>query len=150
PLVARNQGAKKDSEKVFVWLFALTCVMTIVAAAPLLVFGNFLMPTLFGDKAYAILAHLPLYLLTMLMFSVAQTIVSYFQAKENHLFVVAGFLVSLCQIFLINSLHQNLFMVVLVMFGVSSINLALLSVMFMFRNSLWLVSRNLTDLMGIF
>lgn len=150
PLVAHSQGAKKDSEKIFIWLFSLTCIMTLCAAAPLLLFGNYLMPMLFGDKAYAILSYLPFYLLTMLMFSMSQTIVSYFQARENYFFVTVGFIVSICQIVLISLLHQNLLEVIMVMFGVSAINLILLTVLFIFRNSLWLVSKNLVDLIGIF
>lgn len=150
PLVAHSQGAKKDSEKIFIWLFSLTCIMTICAASPLLFFGNYLMPFLFGDKAYAILSYLPFYLLTMLMFSLSQTIVSYFQAKENYFFVTVGFIVSICQIVLISLLHKNLLEVIMVMFGVSAINLTLLTILFIFRKSLWLVSRNLVDLVGIF
>ncbi len=149
PLVARNEGADKKSSRTFVILFGLTVSLTVSAGLGLVLFGPVILPIFFGAKIYSVLDLIPVYIAGIILFTVAQPVISYFQARENHLFVVVGFAASVGQIILLSIFHENLTQIVWIMFLVSAFNFALMGFLHILRNYIWLSERAFLDLFDL-
>jgi glycosyltransferase involved in cell wall biosynthesis len=107
-------------------------------------------PILFGDKTALILPILPLYVATICIFSLTMPIISYFQAKDEHIYAGASFIVALLQVVLISFYHSSLEQFVRVLFTVSIINLEVVLMLYVIRSKFSIVFTNLRDLLGLF
>ena len=145
PVIAKEHGANQDTGKSFSRLFSLTVVLTSFASLFLIIFGPSLLPVFFGEKILSIVPYFGLYIVTIALFTIAQPVIFYFQAKENYYFVVISFFISLLQIILISLFHTDLSEVVSIMFLISLLNLSSIMTLFIIRKKLWIISGALKD-----
>ncbi len=150
PIISHHEGAKKNSEQVFLFLFATTFAFCAASFVGLGLLGQYIVPLIFGAKTQAIIPLLAPYVLAMAIFTISQPIVSYFQAKENYSFTIVGFLVALIQIGLTCLFHENLEQIVLVMLTTSIINLTLMAPLYAFQKEVKIITSNLKDFYGLF
>lgn len=149
PIIAKKHGAKERTDQPFSILFGITIFFTLFASLSLAIFGPTLLPFVFGGKVLSILPYLNIYVITIALFTIAQPIVFYFQAKENYYFVLVSFFVSLLQIVLLTIIHANLLAVVAVMYAISVINLSSMGILYLFRKKLWIVTNAVRDLLDL-
>lgn len=150
PFVSRDVGAGKKSGKAFTIILLFTIFTDIIGFVGIGLFGFITVPFLFGSRAVAIVPYLPIYVLAMATFSIANTIVSYYQAKDNHQYSVISLLTVASVILGISFFHQSIQQISLVM----SVNafLFLLSVIFFFKfeEKIRPVLRNMEDFLTLF
>jgi cellulose synthase/poly-beta-1,6-N-acetylglucosamine synthase-like glycosyltransferase/glycosyltransferase involved in cell wall biosynthesis len=150
PVVSKNEGEGQDSKSTFNKLFLATLVVSLIGFLGIGVFGSLTVPILFGSRVYPIVEFLPIFTFAMVMQVLAQSMVTFHQSKNNQLFPIVNFLVSLTTIFGVVFLHANLNSFVLVMFMSSLFSFVSVGLMHIFDNRLKNVSSNLLDLFGIF
>ncbi|MEK7598635.1 MAG: glycosyltransferase [Patescibacteria group bacterium] len=85
-LVSRSSGEKSDTETVFWNIYSLTLASVAGSIAGLLLFGNHIIPWLFGNKALVILPYLNVYIFGFGFFTLASVIASYHLARKQFLF----------------------------------------------------------------
>lgn len=126
PLVSRNEGANKRSRNTFLFLFGITLLFSLGSFLILGVLGEFTVGLVFGDRAKDIIPYLIPYVFAIAVFTCAQPIVSFFQAKEKFVFAFAGLFVAALQIVLFTLFHKDLSQIVWVMVTVSFSYLAVM------------------------
>jgi len=90
PIVSKEEGANSGQNKAFLKLLLAVIFSTSVSFIVVGPLGGFTVPVLFGDKAAAIVPYLVPFTLSMILFSVAVSIVAYHQAKREYLFAFPG------------------------------------------------------------
>lgn len=150
PIISKNLGEGKDGSKTFALLYASIFTLSAGAFVIFGLFGFMTVPILLGDKTLPILHLLPLYVLTIVIFSITLPIVTYFQAKKQHLYAVASFGISVLEVILVSVFHANLEQFVRVLFAVSVLNLQLVLCLYLFRSKIAIISTNLKDFFGLF
>src|SRR3989344_1009383 len=81
--------------------------------------GHITAPFLFGPKILPVVGLLPIYTGAMVIFTIASNVVSFHQIRRHYSFPVAAFIVSIFQVVALTVFHEDLHMVVAVMFVVS-------------------------------
>ena len=149
PLIANRHGANKSTKETFFVLFGMTLIITISSFVGLGLFGSLFVPVLFGANGASIVEFLPLYVLTVALFSVTTPVVTYFLAKDEYLYVSAGFVVALSQLILTSIFHANLTQFVAVMFVVSLLNLVSIFVVFILKTHYPIALKNVQDFISL-
>jgi len=149
PVVSREEGAKRNSHKVFYKLFFASAAVSFFAYLGVGLFGFISAPVLLGDKILPVVYLLPLYGFAMFCFQVADTIVTFHQARSKHFFAFASIVMGVTQIIGIGLFHQNLEQIVWVMSAVGIANVVVMLLLHFFYDSLTSVGRNLLDFVSI-
>lgn len=108
PLISKSEGENADSKAIFKNLLILTALMSLVGYLVVGVLGEFSAPLIFGNKAIEIVDYLPLFGLGVFSFTIGISIVTYYQAKRIYIFAIAGFLLSIIQIYGLGLNSDNL------------------------------------------
>jgi O-antigen/teichoic acid export membrane protein len=93
-LVSRRDGLKQSSQSILSAIFLSVLVLVILSFIAFGLFGFFTAPLLFGAKATQVVPWLPVYTLSIALFTLGNVIVVYHLAKRHYLFfisVVDGF-----------------------------------------------------------
>lgn len=150
PVVSKNEGAKKSSRNEFKLLFGLTLLFTLIPYVFLGLFGDITAPLFLGEKAGQIINYLFIYILSITLFTLTKPVITYFQAKKDYTFAIAGFIASIIEIFLLALFHQDLSQVVLVIFTTSLLNIFLMFMLLRWRSKLKYVFSNIADFFDLF
>lgn len=107
PLISKEEGALRNPISVFNKILLATVSVCVVGYLGVGVFGFITVPLLFGARARVIVALLPVYILGIVAYTIAGTIVSYHQTRNRFFVPIFAFLFSLFQfsIFLVG--RQN-------------------------------------------
>ncbi len=108
PFVSRDEGAGKNSKKTFDILMALTLMTVISGFIFVGAFGSHTVPFLLGSKALVIVEFLPFYVFAMGCLAIGSGIVSYHQSKQNHVFAVVSFVLSILTLLAIVFKHNSI------------------------------------------
>src|SRR3972149_6484771 len=97
PLISRSEGAKKNSKEAFFKIVMSTYLLTLLGFVALGIFGFLTVPILFGERAYSIIPYLPLFAFAMLLLTVTNVFVGYYQAKSIYSFSILTFFLAIVQ-----------------------------------------------------
>lgn len=84
--VSREAGLKSETARIFKLLFSITAVFALLGFVILSLFGDFLIPLLFGAKAFAITEYISLYVAAIALYTLTNSIVTYHLAKKEYVF----------------------------------------------------------------
>lgn len=150
PLVSRNEGANKKSDRLLASIFILTFLIT---GAGFLFWGKLAYitaPIVFGAKALEVIPYLEPFTFAMICFSLSQVFVSYYLAKKNYTFPIVSFLLAIVQFALISFNHSGLEAIVFDMFLLGLLNLLVMSILHFSAFYVSIFERNVTDFLNIF
>lgn len=148
--VSRREGESKDTKK-FLYITILgTLLLSLPAFAAIALFGNTLIPFLFGAKVYAALPFLTLISFAMVCFSVASVFTDYYLARKYYSFPFAAFVVGVAQLLLLEFFHSSVWTFVLVMSGVWIMYLCVNLLLHAFSFQVKMFENNMADLFGLF
>lgn len=150
PVVSREEGAQRSGKKVFYKLLLLTSLTSFVAYLAVGLMGTITVPILFGAKVSPVIYLLPSYGFAMLCFTIASSLVTFYQIRKKYLLTYVSFAIALAQVISISLHHQNLGEIVAVMniTGFGSL-LAMFSLHFAYH-PLSVFARNINDFFTIF
>lgn len=150
PFISREEGQGQDSRSTFERLFMLTAAL-VIGAQLLVGIAIPLASDLIGSpKIIAIRNLLPIYGLGIMMYTLAQTIVSYYLAKREYIVAFISVALALVQVTLLWLVHDTLTHFVVVMTGVGAINFILFGLFYHLYPKLRVPLKNLSDLVGLF
>lgn len=149
PIVSRNEGANKNSDKILTFVFIATFILTGTGYLFWGMFGRLTTPIIFGSKAFAIIPYLEPFTFAMVCFSLSQVFVTYYLAKKIYTLPIVSFLLTAAQITLIYFMHQSVDAIVWDMFFVSLANLIVLSSLHLSISSIKVFESNLADFIGL-
>src|SRR5260221_3503520 len=121
PYVSKAEGEKKHSHIVFYKLFGGMSLLTIGSFVIIGLLGPITAPVLFGSKTISILSYLPWYSASVLLFTLASTIISFHEMKHQYAFTFVSFVFSLILIGGISVFHSSIGNFVLVSFASSAV-----------------------------
>lgn len=150
PFVSRESGAGRNSSKIFSRLLLLVLLSTSFAFVLVGPLGRYTVPALFGYKAYPILPYLTPFAFSMILFSVAYSIVIYHQAKRQYLVVLSGVVALLFQAIMLCLFHKDIGEVVSSMVLTGAIFLVLAITLHLYQPRIKTFTSNITDFLGLF
>lgn len=150
PIVSNAEGLGQKSEKVFLKLAALTALASLGAFLVVGIFGQVLLPLVFGERANAILPYIFAYSLGMAAFTVASNIVSFHQIKSKNLLPALSFVIAIAQVIALTMFHANIGQVALVMSLLGFVNLALALLIHYGNSKVAILTANFRDFFEIF
>lgn len=125
-LVSRDLGANKNSRVSFYWLFLGSVLLCLLSYFVFGLLGSIFIPLLFGQKALLIVPYASQYVLSIALFTLANTIVTYHLVRKQYYFSIIALILSLLMIGGISIYHATLKQIVTSLLIVSSINGAIL------------------------
>lgn len=150
PLVSKNEGAHKQTSKVFLATVGSSVVLTALMVVAIGHFGYITMPILFGSKVRNIQPYLVLYAYAMGFFTISNAIIQFHLAKHHYLFSLVGFLaavgMSIAIIFSHGSIHSIAYMV---LYATSTL-LLLMVLLHSLQKKGGFVLRNIIDFFSLF
>lgn len=149
PLVSKADGEEKETKPIFYKLLAASTLISLGAFLFVGYFGNITVPILLGEKTRPILMYLPLYSLAIFAFTVASTIVLYYQVRRKYLFSFVSFALALAQIVGIYLYHANLGEIINVMAITGGGSLIVIFALHLTYRPLASTSRNLRDFLDL-
>lgn len=150
PLISKLTGESKKTLPTMILLLSLYMLGTTLLYLLVGVYGNVTAPILLGEKAREITKFLPLYGLGMLCFSLSSFLITYKQVKEKHYYATLSFILTVVQIILIYTFHNNLNDFVAVMSWTGFINLGTVLFISVFERHVITILRNITDFVNVF
>ncbi len=150
PLVARNEGAKRNSKSVFRLTLLSVITMTGLAYLCFAIGTYFISPIYFGEKINAIRDYLPLYGMAITFYTISSVILSYHLVKKHYVFPIMSIIVAIAQVVGLSLFHQNLSQVVIVMFGISLLNFILFTILHTWYKQIAMPLQNWLDFTDLF
>ncbi len=132
PIISKEEGKKAQTAAVFYKLLAGSSLFAFFGFLGIGMFGFYTVPILFGKNAVATVTYLPLYALSMLIFSIATTVVSYHQVKKHYVFAVIPLIFAAFEVGLISISHHTIASFVNIIAGLALLQLITLSLMHFF------------------
>ncbi len=108
PVISKAEGAGQSTRRTFLKLFLASSAASLSVYLAVGLLGGLTMPVLFGDRIRGVAYLLPSYGLGLAGFTVASVIAGFHQARSQHAFSAALFVVSLAQILAVTLFHDNL------------------------------------------
>lgn len=124
PYISKELGAGKHPYNTFIKLFGLVGLAIFAAVLVFGVFGYLTAPVLWGSKAVLIIPYLPLYAISMALFSLTSMIINYQQIRSRYIFPVIGFVLGALQLIGMLYVHNSISSLVNIVFTTSVISLA--------------------------
>lgn len=150
PLVSRDEGAQKNSHKIFSKLLIASSTASVFAYLGVGLFGFLTVPILLGSKVEPIVAFLPLYGLAMLLFTVANTVITFHQTRGKHSFATLSLLLAALQVGGIVLFHKSILEIVDVMAVIGAGSFVLTLLLHFFYEPVENALKNVPDVLGIF
>lgn len=108
PIIGKEVGEGKDGLKTFYKLFPLTILVTGITYVILGVYPQIFAVLMFGNKVSDILPYISMYALAISIFTIAQSIASYHQARKQYIFSYLGFVLSAFEIVYLLFFHDSI------------------------------------------
>ena len=150
PLVARNEGARRDSGKILKVTLLATFLLSGAGFIGVGIFGHITTPILFGDKVIELSSYLIPVGLAMLLFSTSRVFNEYYLAKKYYTFSAITFLLACSQILILSRVHSNLSSFVYVMVSIWILHFAFTLTLHFSAKYVRIFENNITDLFGLF
>ncbi len=150
PLVSRNEGVNLDSKRVLNFSLLGTLALSLPPFLAIALFGNTLIPFLFGPKSIVTLPFLTLISFSMVCFTLSRVFTVYYLAKKYYSFAVSGLILGLLQIILFEFFHSSIWSFVYIMSSIWIINLAISIELHLFLKDVKIIENNVADLFGLF
>ncbi len=150
PIVSREEGAGRNSSKVFNKLLFATTLSSFMAFIMIGLLGHITVPVLLGARALPILSYLIPYGLAMVFFTIVTNIVSYHQLRGHYSFPILSVLLAFVQLFATILFHANIANFAYVMFFVSALNLIVFIIFHYNYSSIAAALNNVLDFFEIF
>ncbi len=150
PIVSRNEGANRKSDKEFNIVILATIVLTGIGFVALGIVPQLTVPLLLGAKAQQILQYLPLFAAAMSCFTLSRIFVTYYQNKRIYTFSVLTFVISILQVVLFFFYHQDLQSVVNIMAVIGVLNLLVAVILHFLVEVVKPIENNILDLFELF
>lgn len=150
PLISHNLGEGKDSSKTFGLILALVTTVNTVAYLAFGIFGSVFVPMLWGGKAILIIPYLPVYILAMVIYSLASTMINYNQVKGRYIFPFVGIGVGLAQSIAIVLFHDSIETISYIVLFSSISSLISVIILDRYYKAVIIVFHNIIDLLGLF
>lgn len=150
PLVSRNEGAKKDSRKILNLTVLGTVMLSLPASIALLLYGDVIIPFMFGANAVATLPFIPVIIFSMVALSLAKVYGDYYLAKRHYTFTAVAVLFSILEIILLSVFHSNIWSFVLTMCFVWISYSSVILFLHAFSNQVKSLENNVADFFGLF
>lgn len=128
-VINSDEGKNRDTKKSFYLLFAATILFSGSAFIGLGLFGNSIVPLLFGTKAQVILPYLMTYAAAIMCYAIASSLVLYHLAKRQYLFPKISAAMAGIMALGIILFHENIGQITSVILGASVMSLAVLIVL---------------------
>jgi len=150
PIVARKEGASKQTKKFFYLILSCVLGMTTLGYVTFII-GPYLWGSyVFGDKMTAIHDYLLIYGIGIASFTLAQVIVGYHLVKRHYIFPIVALALSLIQIIGLSIFHQNLLEVTLVMTTIGVLHLITFGTLHIIYPRIQPSLNNFIDFAGLF
>lgn len=150
PLISHKEGKGANPKKLFNMLLLASFSSSFLAFVFIGFFGKFTMPLIFGANAQPILNLIPWYALSMVAFTVATNIVSFYQIRSNHALPFVSFLLAIVQIVAITMFHDSIATISYVMVALGFVSLGIAVTFHVLRHQIHTVFLNLRDFVGLF
>jgi len=121
--VSNDEGSNRDPKRSFYKLFSATIILSIGAFLVLGLFGQQIVPLLFGNKTGVILPYLTIYSAAITLFAISGSFISYHLARQHYLFPIVAILMAFIMSFGILIFHNNISQIAHVIFYVSLLSL---------------------------
>lgn len=148
--VSRNDGANIDTKKFLHLTVAGTLILSLPAFIVIALFGNSIVPILFGEKALVTLPYLTLISFGMVCFSVASVYTEYYLAKKYYSFPVVALVLGMIELGLLEVFHTGVWSFVYVMSFVWISYFVVSFALHLFSNQVKSVENNISDFLGLF
>ena len=145
PLVSREEGAKRNSKALFYKLFLASSATSFLAYLVIGVAAPITAPLILNSKAAPVIDYLPVFGLAIFCFTVATSVVSYYQVRKKYLFAYVSFILAVIQAAGIVLHHANLAEIVQVMTSTGVVYLAIIIFLHIIYEPLAALGRNLID-----
>ena len=149
PMVARSEGAGKDSDNAFIKILLSTFLLSLVGFLAFGIFGYITVPMLFGGRAESIISYLPLFGFAMLCFTIAKVFVPYYQAKKIYSFSVTAFFLAIIQVVIIGMYHDNILSIVFAMMLIGGLNFISMVALHFGANWVRIFEQSISDLFNL-
>lgn len=149
PLVSREEGADRKSSQVFNKLFFTSIILSFAAYLVVGLFGVYTVPLLLGEKVGPLLYLLPIYGLAMFCFSIASSLVTYYQVRRKYLLSFVSLFLAFGQILAIYFYHANLEEIVIAMTAIGLVSLITTILLHIIYEPLSVLGRNIIDLLDV-
>lgn len=150
PFTSRDEGAHRDPNRAFYFIFLMTTIMTTAAVIGIGPLGNFFLPVLFGEKVFMVTPYLTKYVLAMSLFTLSDSIVQFHLARKQYFFPGIALFFTAVMCAGIVMYHDGMMQVVNVVLVASVMNfLVLVPMHFLQRNGGFML-RNLVEFLYFF
>ena len=149
-LVSRVEGKGRNPRRTFYKIYLLTGIFVVGSVFVFWMFGDILVPFLFGPRASVIFPYLLMYTSALGFFTLTNVIVTYHLAREHFIFPFLILLSAISVAILVSLNHSTLHEVVESIFLVSFSWWAMIQVLDIFKEFLLYVRNSIRDLLGVF
>ena len=150
PLVARNEGANKNSGKILRFTLLATIILSGIGFIGVGILGGITTPILFGEKVITLSPYLIPVAFAMFLFSVSRVFNEYYLAKKYYIFSAVTFLLACLQVLILLLLHASLTSFVMVMVFIWSLHFILTFTLHLFSGYVRIIQNNIADFFGLF
>lgn len=150
PFTSRDEGAHRDPNRAFYFIFMFTALLTIVSTVAIGPLGGIFLPILFGGKIFAVTPYLTPYVIAMGLFTLSDAIVSFHLARKQYLFPGIALFFTVLMCIGIGTFHRSIKEVVNVVLLTSIVNFAVLVPMHFLQRRGGFLLRNVVDLFYLF
>jgi glycosyltransferase involved in cell wall biosynthesis/O-antigen/teichoic acid export membrane protein len=150
PIISRELGASVKGKQTFYILLGASSFASFGAYVMMCLFGFFTVPLLFGLKTLPILPYLSIYGISMLSYTIANNIASFYQIHKKNIFPITSAFFALVQVTGIFLFHQNIQDIVNVMAIVGFLYMLTMILFHFFVDRLDVICSNLLDFFELF
>lgn len=148
--VSRANGLRKSTSGTLYSILAVTILMVLTGFTALGIFGEKLVPILFGPKSIDILPYLSSYTLAMSFFTISNIFVVYHLAKKQYIYPVISLITSLLMTIGIIADHSSINSIVNTIHDASLFGLLLIFTFHLLESKFKYISSNILDFIDAF
>lgn len=150
PVVSKKEGEGKGVDTAFLKLLIVVILATTGAFIVIGPLGHFTVPLLFGERAQVIVPFVSPFSFSMVLFSVAVSIVTYHLARRQYIFVAPGMATIAIVAIGLFSYHAGISQVVAVVLASSTFFVSSALLLHLTYHRLIVPLANINDLIGLF
>jgi len=150
PILSRNEGANKNSEKTLNIMLITTFVLSFVAFIAIGILGNITLPILYGKKVMVILPYVLFFSFGMMLYSVSSVLSVYYLVKKNYTFTVVSVAIMVTQIVVTSFLHNSVAALAISMTITWSLHFVVMFVLHIFIRQIVVIENNVVDFLWLF
>lgn len=150
PLLSKEQGANIKKKNTFKLLLGAAALSSTTIYIIMGVFGHITAPLLFGPKMNEVAHLLPLYGFGILLFTIANSVVSYNQVRNKHSYVTTMFVIALTQIAGIALFHKDAEQITQVMAITAGLDFVIVLILHFAKSTARIYSHNLENIKDLF